>query len=248
MAQEVAATNAQAQNQQVAATNAEPQNPIPTPAGDDEEVLELGNLKSDVWKHFTKIKKGELIKAKCNYCKKLLAGESNNGTSHLRNHLRTCMQKRIQDGKQKVLGTNFVSKGKREMVATQFNQAVSKQDLAVAIIMHEYSLSIVDHLYFRKFLSGLQPLFSVPTRNTIKTEILKIFESERSRLMKMVGSNKGRVAITTDMWTASNQKKGYMAITAHYVDNSWILRNHILRFAYVPTPHTSGRLAKVLLD
>ncbi|CAI0391487.1 unnamed protein product, partial [Linum tenue] len=74
MAQEVAATNAQAQNQQAAATNAEPQNPIPTPAGDDEEVLELGNLKSDVWKHFTKIKKGELIKAKCNYCKKLLAG------------------------------------------------------------------------------------------------------------------------------------------------------------------------------
>ncbi|WKA08905.1 hypothetical protein VitviT2T_026588 [Vitis vinifera] len=37
-----------------------------------------------------------------------------------------------------------------------------------------------------------------------------------------------RMAITTDMWT-SNQKKGYMAITVHYIDESWLLHHHIVR-------------------
>ena len=36
------------------------------------------------------------------------------------------------------------------------------------------------------------------------------------------------VAITTNMWI-SNQKKAYMAITVHYIDESWLLQHHILR-------------------
>ncbi|CAN1144670.1 Putative AC transposase [Linum perenne] len=57
-----------------------------------------------------------------------------------------------------------------------------------------------------------------------------------------------RVAVTTDMWTASNQRKGYMTVTAHYIDNGWCLRSQLLRFIYVPTPHTSDRLAKYLVE
>ncbi|WJZ97009.1 hypothetical protein VitviT2T_015644 [Vitis vinifera] len=56
-----------------------------------------------------------------------------------------------------------------------------------------------------------------------------------------------RVAITTDMWT-SNQKKGYMAITVHYIDESWLLHHHIVRFVYVPPPHTKEVLSDVLMD
>ena len=37
-----------------------------------------------------------------------------------------------------------------------------------------------------------------------------------------------KIAITTDMWT-SNQKKGCMAITKHYVDESWLLHHRIVR-------------------
>ncbi|CAN0872651.1 Putative AC transposase [Linum grandiflorum] len=39
-----------------------------------------------------------------------------------------------------------------------------------------------------------------------------------------------------------------MAVTTHYIDNSWKLRNHMIRFLYVPAPHTSERLAKFLID
>ncbi|CAN0903861.1 hypothetical protein LINGRAHAP2_LOCUS22764 [Linum grandiflorum] len=43
------------------------------------------------------------------------------------------------------------------------------------IIMHEYPLSMVDHLYFNRFVRSLQPMFSVPSRNTMKNEIFLVF-------------------------------------------------------------------------
>ena len=44
-----------------------------------------------------------------------------------------------------------------------------------------------------------------------------------------MAGTKSKVAITTDMWTSENQRRGYMAITAHFIDDSWTLRNIIMR-------------------
>ena len=34
---------------------------------------------------------------------------------------------------------------------------------------------------------------------------------------------------TTDMWTASTKKRGYMAVTSHFIDEEWVLHNRTLR-------------------
>ncbi|CAN0875214.1 Putative AC9 transposase [Linum grandiflorum] len=44
-----------------------------------------------------------------------------------------------------------------------------------------------------------------------------------TRFRKQLMRTEGRIAIMTDMWTASNQKKGYMAVTAHYIGSSMFL-------------------------
>ncbi|KAJ7959040.1 Zinc finger BED domain-containing protein [Quillaja saponaria] len=80
------------------------------------------------------------------------------------------------------------------------------------IILHEYPLSIVDHIRFKRYSTAIQPSFKVVSRNTIQEAIMKIYESEKEVTMKFMEDNEGTVAITTDMWTASNQKKGFMAI------------------------------------
>ncbi|CAN1847860.1 Putative AC9 transposase [Linum perenne] len=90
---------------------------------------------------------------------------------------------------------------------------------------------MVDHLYFKRFCCSLQPLFKVPSRNTMKKHILTMFGVERSRIVKELDGNIGRIAVTTDMWTATNQKRGYMAVTAHYIDNAWNLKSHVLRYS-----------------
>ena len=83
------------------------------------------------------------------------------------------------------------------------------------IVIHEYPLSMVDHIRFRDFANSLNPSFKIISRNTLKIDIMKVFESEKVILKDMLVHNSSRVAITTDMWTASNQKKGCMVITSH---------------------------------
>ena len=89
---------------------------------------------------------------------------------------------------------------------------------------------MVEHHAFRKFVKGLQPLFRLPCRNTIKSDIIKIYDVEKQKTIKLLGKNKSRVAITTDMWTANHQKKGFMAVTAHFIDQNWNLQSRIMRY------------------
>ena len=49
-----------------------------------------------------------------------------------------------------------------------FDPEVARKELAAMIVLQEYPLCIVDHAGFRRFVSALQPLFKMMTRNTIR--------------------------------------------------------------------------------
>ncbi|CAN0915726.1 hypothetical protein LINGRAHAP2_LOCUS29276 [Linum grandiflorum] len=94
---------------------------------DEQHALAFGAnrpLKSDVWPYFKRfLDKNRIMKAKCKYCPKILGGDTSNGTSHLRNHKKVCVQKQIHDGTQKNLAINFLHNG-----------AVGKKELCLVII------------------------------------------------------------------------------------------------------------------
>lgn len=56
------------------------------------------------------------------------------------------------------------------------------------------------------------------------------YKEEKRKALAYMAGTKSRVAITTDLWTSENQKRGYMAVTAHFIDDSWTLRNIIMRY------------------
>lgn len=87
---------------------------------------------------------------------------------------------------------------------------------------------MVKHIGFRNFVHYLQPMFKIASRNTIKNDIMKLFESEKAKQMNLLAKNKSRIAITTDMWTSSHQNKGYMSVITHYINENWILHNRII--------------------
>ncbi|CAN1223761.1 Putative AC9 transposase, partial [Linum grandiflorum] len=157
------------------------------------------------------IKVHGILKAKCHYCRKLLG---TSGTSYLWNHINICIHKKIHDGRRKIRGPKLVGKSKRDVSAIAYNAEVSRKELTIAIVMHEYPLSMVDHLYFKQFICSLASVR---------------ISAEKTKIQRGLDANKGSISITTDMWTSSNQKRGYMAITSHYNDNSWDLQNHLLR-------------------
>ena len=62
-------------------------------------------------------------------------------------------------------------KGKQEMTSTIYDLGFAKKELAQAISMHEYPLSIVDHIGFKRHSATLLPLFKVLSQSTMKREI-----------------------------------------------------------------------------
>ena len=191
--------------------------------GEEELESKLANnkLRSVVWQHFKKVKIDGVWKAVCNYCTKKLLGESKSGTKHLHDHYKICPQRRVAESKQKVLTQDlFRGEGKRKLDAYTFDQEFARRQLAKMIILHEYPLSVVEHIGFKMFSQALQPSFKMVSRNTIKGDILNIYNFERVKTMKMIEKNRSRVAFTTDMWTSRNQKRGYMVITAHFIDDA----------------------------
>ncbi|KAJ4814327.1 Zinc finger BED domain-containing protein DAYSLEEPER [Rhynchospora pubera] len=194
------------------------------------------------------------VKAVCNYCKSKLAGSSNAGTRHLSAHVENCIRKTQTSNPgalQKLLATKKID-GKTVIANYNFDQGVCRKDLVNMIVLHEHPLSIVDQVGFKVFCNSLQSLFKVPTRNTVRADVFELYKTEMKKTKELLEKNEGRVAITTDMWTADHQKKSYMAVTAHFVDQSWGLQQRLLRFQNIPSPHTTevlgDYLMKVLYD
>jgi hypothetical protein len=187
--------------------------------------------KSEVWLEFEEIEVAGKPKARCKWCTKELVAGPNDGTNHLRSHLKSCGSRQAQKGlKQSTLKLGKDKNGAAVVEKYVFDQQVARKELALMICVHEYPLSMVDHVGFRRFCEALQPLFKHVSRNTIKSDILGMYEVYKQQLMGQLQKCQSRIAVTTDMWTANHQRKGYMAVTVHYLDDEWKLKSFLLRY------------------
>ncbi|KAE8662422.1 hypothetical protein F3Y22_tig00113337pilonHSYRG00037 [Hibiscus syriacus] len=206
-------------------------------------------LTSIVWNHFEKVNVNGEDKGECRYCKKKLGANSKNGTRHLHDHFKSCPRRTCRDIREQVIRMGQkTTDGQTNLSCLNFDPEKSRKDIAEMVIVHEYPLVMLEHHGFRKFVVGLQPLFKVPSRNTLKNDILKIYDFEKEKTMRLLEKNRSKIAITTDMWTSSNQKKGFMSITSHLIDDNWEMQSRIMRFIYVPCSHTAEVLADVLYE
>ncbi|XP_031272245.1 zinc finger BED domain-containing protein RICESLEEPER 2-like [Pistacia vera] len=211
-------------------------------------ITGTGRTRSVVWQHFKKFIVDGKEKAECNYYHRQLFGGSKNGTRHLHDHYKISARQKNQDVSQMMLAGMQKQDSIKTLSNYHLDQHAGRDDFANMIILHEYPLSMVDDLGFRKFCNTISPSFNIVSRRTIKRDIMKMYEVEKEKSMKMLSKNQSRVAITTDLWTASNQNKGCMTITVHFINDNWVLHNQLLRFVHVRCPHTRDVLSTVLMD
>ncbi|KAK2644856.1 hypothetical protein Ddye_020051 [Dipteronia dyeriana] len=195
---------------------------------------------SEAWKQFKKQKINGKEKAVCTLCNAKLVGGVNSGTSHLLNHIKICPMRKQTDIRQYTLANNKTEDGKDTLEPYTFDPIVVRRKLAEMIILHEYPLRMVEHDGFREYSIAVQPLFKLISRNTIKRHILQIYDMEKEKTISVLEANRSRISITTDMWTSSNQKKGFMMVTMHFIDDSWVMPSLILRY------HTSLNFYTIL--
>ncbi|KAL5710386.1 Ulp1 peptidase [Ranunculus cassubicifolius] len=205
-------------------------------------------LRSKVWLDFDKKKnaEGKSI-ATCKHCKRNFTAASDSGTSHLSKHLRSCPKIKNKDVRQQLIfASKDITSGTHAINSFKFDQVRSRLDLAQMIIKHEYPFTMVDHEYFRAFITNLQPLFKLVTRNTVKSDILTIFRDEKESLYRFFETFSGRISFTTDLWTSETQD-AYLCLTAHYIDNDWNLQKKILNFVMMEGSHSSNEITKVIM-
>ncbi|KAI3981871.1 hypothetical protein MKX01_041134 [Papaver californicum] len=206
---------------------------------------------SEAWNEFEQIKEdGKVVKGKCKHCNLKLCAKSANGTSSLNKHLKSyglfkTAQKQLN---QMFLKASVKENGALDAYNFNFNQEVTRDRTERMIILHELPFSMVEYLGFRMVLTSLQPNFKLVKRNTERSDCMKVYNSEKKLLYETFSKVQSRISLTTDIWACNSQNKGYMALTAHYIDEKWRIKKRILSFSAVDRQHTRVNIAKVMMD
>ncbi|CAA2954378.1 zinc finger BED domain-containing RICESLEEPER 2-like [Olea europaea subsp. europaea] len=207
-----------------------------------------GGKRYDVWDHF----KLHDEKAECIYCGQLYKyGNKNAGTCTLRNHVECLCKKypyRVPEKKQKTM--SYYTKSKNDVLegitnsgpVVKFTQKGTREMIA-KYLLAELPFRHVQDEGFRLYTKYFFPTFEFPSRVTVAKDIYQLYLDEKKKLKKELSRH--RVCLTTDCWT-SIQNISYMCLTAHWVDDDWILEKRIISFIQVPS-HKGNMVAKELI-
>jgi len=103
--------------------------------------------------------------------------------------------------------------------ARKIYQMVSHELCANLIIQHGLPFNFVKYEVLRTWITYLNFDACLVSRNTIKSDVLKIHMKERSILKEEFRKIRNMICSTYDLWT-SLTIKGYIALTTHYVNTN----------------------------
>jgi len=78
---------------------------------------------------------------------------------------------------------------------------VSHELCANLIIRHGLQFEIIEYEEFQTWISYLSPDATLVSRNTIKSDVLRMFMKEKIRLKKELKNISNDICLTFDLWT-----------------------------------------------
>ncbi|KAL3508988.1 hypothetical protein ACH5RR_028389 [Cinchona calisaya] len=127
-----------------------------------------------------------------------------------------------------------------------FDQKRSRFDLARMIILHGYSLTMVEHFGFRIFVRNLQPLFDPVTIDRVEADCKEIYRIEKQKVYEELDKLPGKVSLYANTWVANVDAK-YLSLTAHYIDDAWQLKKKTLNFLMLDPSQTEDMLSEAIM-
>jgi len=143
--------------------------------------------------------------------------------------------------------------GKTAMLneTSKFDQHKYRDLVTKAIIRHNFPFMFVQYEGVREMLSYLNNKVDHISRNTARSDVIKLYEKEKLKLKTSLKSCSGKVSLTSDLWTSINTD-GFISLTAYFIDNDWILQKKLLSFSLMPPPHSGaaifGKVSSLLIE
>lgn len=191
---------------------------------------------SEVWNYFDKIGLIDGVeKCRCKGCRGLYTCKSSSGTAHLKQHAQKCNSLiHYQD-------VSVMLDNKATLLRQYKLDQMAYQDaLAAAIILHDLPLNYAEYEGVWAVNRVLNPEFKPTSRGTTTSDCMKRYYIRKEKLKCVLTNIRGRICLTSDVWTSINTQ-GYMIVTAHYVDEDWVLNNKLLAFCHLDSSHTAFR-------
>ncbi|MFQ6668299.1 hypothetical protein Gotur_033992 [Gossypium turneri] len=132
--------------------------------------------------------------------------------------------------------------------SNSLDQRRSQFDLARMIILHNYPLAMVEHVGFKIFVRNLQPLFELVTRNKVEADCMEIYAKEKQKVYEIFDKLPGKISVSADMWTASEDDAAYLSLAAHYIDENWQLKKKNLNFVTIDPSYTEDMHSEVIMN
>ena len=161
---------------------------------------------STVWIHFDIINDHPICQ-KCNF-----SFLSSTGTSTLRRHLKSVHNiVVVPKRRQKTLHEY------RNDPYTESEQQERDKFVIAWIVCNAQPFSVVECEEWRQMIAKFDPRYRFHNRHTTKDQIIVLFQNKREQVKLVLSKIPEKIALTSDMWTASNNK-AFLSLTIHYVD------------------------------
>lgn len=206
---------------------------------------------SKVWDYMEEFKTGAKEGSRCKLCGKEFLKSDSASTSSMKRHLEKCVKEHGGTLQTQLQFQRGSTTDEVKLASFKYDQAIMREKVSHYIMINELPFNHVESFMFNEIMRTATPLYQKITRGTLKGDCSTTYEIEKNKLKEKFKSAQ-KINITTDMWTSSCQKIGYMVITAHWIDVDWKLNSRVLNFCNVPPPHSgyviADSLYKCLLD
>jgi len=192
--------------------------------GNDNEDIEQRPKTSNVWNFVDKETR------KCSCCAKIFNKKT--GTSSIRTHLKK--HGFLLEKQEQTTLDSFVNK--------QPSQSEKKYAILEWIVLDMQPFKVVEGEAFRRMILKFDSKHQLPSRNTIKNYVIKLFNKQRENVKNYIKNIPGKISLTTDIWT-SLKNEGFLGITIHFINEEWVLKHFTLDIFKFKGSHTGQAIA-----
>ena len=206
-------------------------------------------LTSKIWNDFDRVETDGEHRAICKHCQRDFSGSSKSGTTHLKNHLKRCSAIKSEESREEMISPSQTGDLKYPIVIYRnsvFDEEKSSLDVVRMIIKHGYPLNMIEHERFSIFVENLQPRFKLPSRDTLKAGILRVYGEEKEKLRKYFEMLSCRFHLILNFLTCHDKKNRYCCFTLQFSEDGLKLKKKILALKSLENNYTGETLCETV--
>ncbi|XP_074360856.1 zinc finger BED domain-containing protein RICESLEEPER 2-like [Apium graveolens] len=198
------------------------------------------------WPYLDTVEENNQTIAICKFCKERIKCDPTGCTTTLNRHVNKFRKENGQTS-QALLQFQPIDVKSSEVTVGNFkyDHVEMRKIISHYILVNELPFRHVESFMFDKVMRTATPFWEKISRHAVRKDCFSTYEIEKNKLREMFKYIR-KINITTDMWTSSHQKIGYMVVTGHWIDSNWNLNMGVLNFCNVPPPHSGFIISEAL--